>query len=260
MWPASVEDDRVDRTGAYAVIGAGPHGLSALKALLQNGIDADGFEREAEVGGNWNFGAENSRVYQSTHLISSKPFTQFPDFPMPDRYPDYPSHAQIKEYFTSYARHFGLHGSHPLRDRRRAHRAGRRRSHLAGHDPRPCQRCGVHDGVRGRRHRQRPQLESQDTAATRARSRSAARSSTPPTTRALTSSVAAGCSWSVRATPDATWPSTAPRTRPRRGTRRGAATTTTRSSSWAGPATRPPTSCSPCACPSRCDARPSRRP
>ena len=98
----------MDRTGAYAVIGAGPHGLSALKALLQNGIDADGFEREAEVGGNWNFGAENSRVYQSTHLISSKPFTQFPDFPMPDRFPDYPSHAQVKEYFTSYARHFGL--------------------------------------------------------------------------------------------------------------------------------------------------------
>ena len=98
----------MDRRDAYAVIGAGPHGLSALKALLQNGIDADGFEREDEVGGNWNFGAENSRVYRSTHLISSKPFTQFPDFPMPDRYPDYPSHAQIKEYFTAYARHFGL--------------------------------------------------------------------------------------------------------------------------------------------------------
>ena len=97
-----------DRTGAYAVIGAGPHGLSALKALLQNGIDADGFERESEVGGNWNYGAQNSRVYHSTHLISSKPFTQFPDFPMPDRFPDYPSHYQVKEYFTSYARHFGL--------------------------------------------------------------------------------------------------------------------------------------------------------
>ena len=105
---AAVPDDVVDRTGAWCVIGAGPHGLSALKALLQNGIDADGFEREAEVGGNWNYGAENSRVYHSTHLISSKPFTQFPDFPMPDRFPDYPSHYQVKEYFTSYARHFGL--------------------------------------------------------------------------------------------------------------------------------------------------------
>ena len=82
--------------------------MSALKALLQNGIEADGFEREADVGGNWNFGAENSRVYESTHLISSKPFTQFPDFPMPDAYPDYPSHRQVKDYFGRYADHFGL--------------------------------------------------------------------------------------------------------------------------------------------------------
>ncbi len=101
-------DEQQSRAGAYAVIGAGPHGLSALKALLQHGIDADGFEREDEVGGNWNFGAGNSRVYQSTHLISTKPFTQFPDFPMPDRFPDYPNHAQVKEYLTAYARHFGL--------------------------------------------------------------------------------------------------------------------------------------------------------
>jgi len=98
----------IDRSDAWCVIGAGPHGLSALKALLQWGIDADGYEREPEVGGNWNYGADNSRVYESTHLISSKPFTQFPDFPMPDRFPDYPSHRQVKEYFTSYARHFGL--------------------------------------------------------------------------------------------------------------------------------------------------------
>ena len=104
--PSSVVE--LDRGDAWCVVGAGPHGLSALKALLQSGIDADGFEREPEVGGNWNFGAANSRVYRSTHLISSKPFTQFPDFPMPDRFPDYPSHFQIKEYFTSYARHFGL--------------------------------------------------------------------------------------------------------------------------------------------------------
>ncbi|MBI1377394.1 MAG: SidA/IucD/PvdA family monooxygenase [Frankiales bacterium] len=90
------------------MVGAGPHGLAALKALLQNGIEADGFERESDVGGNWNFGADNSRVYESTHLISSKPFTQYPDFPMPDSYPDYPSHRQVKEYFRRYADHFGL--------------------------------------------------------------------------------------------------------------------------------------------------------
>ena len=97
-----------DRAGAWAVIGAGPHGLSALKNLLQLGVEADGFERAADLGGNWNFHAEHSRVYESTHLISTKPFTQFPDFPMPDDYPDYPSHWQVHRYFRSYAEHFGL--------------------------------------------------------------------------------------------------------------------------------------------------------
>jgi hypothetical protein len=98
----------MDRSDCVAVIGAGPHGLSALKALLQLGIPADGFERASDLGGNWNFGAPTSRVYESTHLISSKPFTQFPDFPMPDDYPDYPSHRQVKAYFDRYADHFGL--------------------------------------------------------------------------------------------------------------------------------------------------------
>ena len=100
--------DVVDRGGAWAVVGAGPHGLSALKNLLQLGLDADGYERDTDLGGNWNFHAENSRVYESTHLISTKPFTQFPDFPMPDSFPDYPSHWQVHRYFRSYAEHFGL--------------------------------------------------------------------------------------------------------------------------------------------------------
>ncbi|MBK6763944.1 MAG: NAD(P)-binding domain-containing protein [Micrococcales bacterium] len=100
--------DVTERPGGVAVIGAGPHGLSALKALLQVGIPADGFDRAPDLGGNWNFGGPTSRVYESTHLISSKPFTQFPDFPMPDDYPDYPNHRQVKAYFDAYAAHFGL--------------------------------------------------------------------------------------------------------------------------------------------------------
>ncbi len=99
----------VPRPGAVAVIGAGPHGISAVKALLAHGIPADGFDRADGVGGNWRFGAPTSRVYESTHLISSKPFTQFPDFPMPDDYPDYPSHRQVLAYFERYAEHFGVH-------------------------------------------------------------------------------------------------------------------------------------------------------
>lgn len=105
---SEVITDVTDRGDSVAVIGAGPHGMSALKSLLAAGIPADGFDRADGVGGNWRFGGPTSRVYESTHLISSKPFTQFPDFPMPDGYPDYPSHKQVLDYFCRYAEHFGL--------------------------------------------------------------------------------------------------------------------------------------------------------
>ena len=98
----------VDRTDTYCVIGAGSSGLTAAKNLREHGFAVDVYEREDDVGGNWNIGAENSRVYNSTHLISSKPFTEYPDFPLPDDYPDYPHHSQMHAYFQAYMRHFGL--------------------------------------------------------------------------------------------------------------------------------------------------------
>ena len=66
------------------------------------------FEREDGVGGNWYYGKPHSSVYRSTHLISSKPLTEYTDFPMPKEYPDYPSHAQILAYFRAYVKHFDL--------------------------------------------------------------------------------------------------------------------------------------------------------
>ncbi|KWW99298.1 monooxygenase [Carbonactinospora thermoautotrophica] len=96
----------IDRT---CVIGAGSSGLAAIKNLREYGFDVDCFEAADDLGGNWNFGKPTSRVYRSTHMISSKPFTQYPDFPMPDAYPDYPHHRQLLEYFRAYARHFGLY-------------------------------------------------------------------------------------------------------------------------------------------------------
>ncbi|HEV2088734.1 MAG TPA: NAD(P)-binding domain-containing protein [Cryptosporangiaceae bacterium] len=97
-----------DRTDAYCVIGAGSSGLAALKNLREQGFQADCFEREPELGGNWNFAGRNARIYASVHTISSKPFTQYPDFPMPDDYPDYPHHTQLFSYLWRYAEHFGL--------------------------------------------------------------------------------------------------------------------------------------------------------
>ena len=82
-----------DRGDTVCVIGAGASGLAAIKNLREHGFGVDCYERETGVGGAWNWRHDRSPVYASTHLISSKPFTQFPDFPMPDDWPDYPHHA-----------------------------------------------------------------------------------------------------------------------------------------------------------------------
>ena len=93
------------------VVGAGPAGIVALKVLRQKGIQAVALEREDDVGGNWYFGRNSSSVYQSTHLITSKRFTEFPGFPMPDGYPAYPSHEQMLAYTRGFAKHHGLYDS-----------------------------------------------------------------------------------------------------------------------------------------------------
>ena len=103
--PAAAGHERVDNV---CVIGAGAAGLTAIKNLREYGFGVDCYERETGVGGAWNWRHDRSPVYASTHLISSKPFTQFPDFPMPDSWPDYPHHSQVLAYLERYADHFGL--------------------------------------------------------------------------------------------------------------------------------------------------------
>jgi hypothetical protein len=93
----------------YCVIGAGAAGLAAARQLKAHSIPFEVVERERDVGGLWDASLPHSPVYQSTHLISSKPLTQFPDYPMPREYPDYPNHVQALHYLRSYAKSFGLY-------------------------------------------------------------------------------------------------------------------------------------------------------
>lgn len=92
------------------VIGAGPSGIAAAKNCVASGLDVVVFEKNDKVGGNWVFNSKtgHSSVYENTHIISSKVWSEYEDFPMPDDYPDYPNHRQLQAYFESYAKHFGV--------------------------------------------------------------------------------------------------------------------------------------------------------
>jgi len=94
-----------------AIIGAGCSGLTAIKNLREAGLEnIVCYEQSAHIGGNWAYTAMpgHSSVNHMTHTISSKHLSQFSDFPMPEEYPDYPSHQQILTYFQAYASHFQL--------------------------------------------------------------------------------------------------------------------------------------------------------
>ncbi|WP_162462708.1 NAD(P)/FAD-dependent oxidoreductase [Mycolicibacterium sp. CBMA 234] len=90
-------------TGRYCIIGAGYAGNGVARAFRQAGIGYDHFEMSDAIGGNWSHG-----VYDSTHLISSKKSTQYPEYPMPADYPTFPSRAQMLSYLNDYVDRFQL--------------------------------------------------------------------------------------------------------------------------------------------------------
>ncbi len=92
------------------IVGAGSSGLTAAQVLQARGIPFDCFEKGSQVGGNWRYGNDNgmSSAYRSLHINSSRKLMSFKAFPMPDEYPDYPSHEHVAAYFDAYVERFGL--------------------------------------------------------------------------------------------------------------------------------------------------------
>jgi hypothetical protein len=91
----------------YAIIGAGPSGLSAARALQKAGLEFDGYEASRGVGGLWDIENPRSTMYESAHLISSRTTTEFAEFPM-ETAADYPGHRTLVRYFRDFADRFAL--------------------------------------------------------------------------------------------------------------------------------------------------------
>jgi dimethylaniline monooxygenase (N-oxide forming) len=93
-----------------AVIGAGSSGLAVVKALRQHEVAVECFERGSEVGGLWRYENDNglSGAYASLHTNASRLRMEYPSFPMPDSYGDFPHHSEMTAYLDAYAEAFGL--------------------------------------------------------------------------------------------------------------------------------------------------------
>ena len=93
------------------VIGAGPSGITAIKNIAEAGFNVKAFDINSDVGGNWiyNENESHSSVFETTHIISSKSLSQFEDFHFNNNVADYPSHDELRQYFQSYAKNFGLY-------------------------------------------------------------------------------------------------------------------------------------------------------
>jgi len=91
-----------------AIVGAGPAGLAAARALRLRGIPYVQFERHSDVGGIWDIENPGTPMYRSAHFISSRDKSGFWDFPMPADFADYPSREQILAYTRDFAEAYGL--------------------------------------------------------------------------------------------------------------------------------------------------------
>ena len=92
----------------WLIVGAGPSGLAAARAMRAAGVPFDVVERHRDVGGIWDIENPGTPMYETAHFISSKTQSEFDEYPMPRSYPDYPSRRLILDYIRAFADEFQL--------------------------------------------------------------------------------------------------------------------------------------------------------
>ncbi len=88
-----------------AIIGAGPSGLAAAKAALEQGLQPTVFEAANRIGGLWRIGGYTWRGMRTN---ISKYNCAFSDFPWPDTQNDFPKAGAVAGYLQDYATRFNL--------------------------------------------------------------------------------------------------------------------------------------------------------
>ncbi len=92
---------------AVAIIGAGPSGLAAAKAMMEHGISPVIYDCADNLGGMW--GGPSRGAWSSYARTNLSYFScGFSDFPWPDGTEVFPKRYRVVEYLRAYARAFGV--------------------------------------------------------------------------------------------------------------------------------------------------------
>ncbi|GJD20511.1 hypothetical protein RIVM261_054670 [Rivularia sp. IAM M-261] len=86
------------------MIGAGISGLVTAKTFIEEGYEVQVYEKLGAIGGVW----EKSRRYPGVTTQTPGKIYTYPDYPLPDSYPEWPTGEQVNAYLESYANHFGV--------------------------------------------------------------------------------------------------------------------------------------------------------
>eukprot|EP00929_Paragymnodinium_shiwhaense_P121370 TRINITY_DN9359_c1_g1_i1.p1 TRINITY_DN9359_c1_g1~~TRINITY_DN9359_c1_g1_i1.p1 ORF type:complete len:454 (-),score=80.93 TRINITY_DN9359_c1_g1_i1:332-1693(-) len=85
-----------------AIVGAGPSGLAACKAALEEGLQPTIFEKAAGIGGLWRQD-ESGKVWSSLKTNLSKYTCAFSDYPWPADAEDFPAGQQVQAYLERFS-------------------------------------------------------------------------------------------------------------------------------------------------------------
>ncbi len=95
--------DRIPTREKVLIIGAGPAGLAAAASLKALDVPFELVDRAPHVGGIWNPEREDSPVWPTLEMISSREYTQYEDLVQPVSFPEYLSPTQMAKYLRAYA-------------------------------------------------------------------------------------------------------------------------------------------------------------
>ncbi len=95
------------------IVGAGPAGLAAARALKAQGQAFDVFDPRDRAGGIWAYDPAPGRTcaWETMNLNSPRGWYEFSDLPMPADYPDFPTRGQVAAYLQHAVEVAGL-GAH----------------------------------------------------------------------------------------------------------------------------------------------------